>query len=350
MTNWSSTVPLGRVATTDTYDGAAHGVVQTADDDLVLVYTENDNHHHSPDGRIVARRSSNRGATWSDRTYLHNPSARDVTSPSVIDLAGSDRILVFDVSFAVEEPADHTTNPARWAYDTHLIESPDGGRTWNDPASITDRFSNEQVIPFGGVAETSNGLLTAFYSHQWDIEILLSEDGKTWSDSRTIATPPPDRKFCEPVPCAVTREKTLVFCRDNATGDFCALKSADGGTTWSDPVYFNPTNSPSPKPLWAKKTGPNELTALWGDRDDGYIYAVSMSAHLAWQDPTEIDREPRYRLHKQVGDADAASYWDGTAGDFGYPTFVKLGPTKSDVFVTFYDESPRPNLWYQTLR
>lgn len=69
----------GRVRVTDTYDGAAHSVVYTGDDDLVLVYTENDDHHHSPDGRIVARRSPDRGETWSARSYFHNPTGRDVT-------------------------------------------------------------------------------------------------------------------------------------------------------------------------------------------------------------------------------------------------------------------------------
>lgn len=350
MTIWSSSVSPGRVATTNTYDGAAHGVVYTAEDDLILVYTENDYHHHSPDGRIVSRRSLDCGATWSDRIYLHNPPSRDVTSPSVVDVPYSDRIIVFDVSFAVEEPGDRTTAPDRWSYDTHMITSLDGGQTWTDPVLITDLFNSDRAIPFGGIAETSEGIMAAFYSHEWEIEIIISDDGTTWSDSQLIATSPPNRKLCEPVPCSITQEKVLVFCRDNATGDFCALKSTDAGTTWSDPLFFNPTDSKSPKPLWAKKTGANELTAVWGDRDDGYIYAVSMSAHLAWQDPAEIVQQPRYRLHKQIGDSDSASYWDGTAGDFGYPTFVQFGPTKSDVFITFYDESPQPNIWQQTLR
>ena len=76
--------------------------------------------------------------------------------------------------------------------------------------------------------------------------------------------------------------KLLVFGRDNATGDFFALRSQDGGLSWDAPVFFNPTNSAAPVPIWCKKTGPNRLTAVWGDRDDLYIYAVTMSAHLAW--------------------------------------------------------------------
>lgn len=73
-----------------------------------------------------------------------------------------------------------------------------------------------------------------------------------------------------------------------------------------------------------------------------------MSAHLAWQDPTELAREPRFRLRKQRSDPTTASYWDGWAGDFGYPTFVQLGPSKSDIFITFYNENPKPDLWQLT--
>lgn len=172
-----------------------------------------------------------------------------MTSPSVVGIPNSDRIVVFDLSFAVEEPADHTTTPFRENRDTHLIESLDNGRTWTESVSIADWFRSERVIPFCGVTQTSTGLLAAFYSDEWGIEILRSEDGQTWSDGQHIASSPLDRKFCEPVPCAVTPEKLLVFCRDNATGDFCALKSSDGGTNWSDPVCFNPTDSTSPNPL-----------------------------------------------------------------------------------------------------
>jgi hypothetical protein len=314
------------------------------------VYTQNDEHHHSPDGRIAIRRSSDRGHTWSDPTLIHDEPGRDATSPSVVNFPESDRVTVFDFSFDLDHPKGRTNPPERREFETYILTSTDGGRTWTEPVSITDDLRCETGRPFGGSTRTANGHMTSFYSHEWEVEVLFSTDGVTWTDNQLVASPPKGRELAEPVPCRVSDEKLLIYGRDNATGDFYAIRSADGGMSWDDPVFFNPTGSTAPKPIWVKRTGANELTAVWGDRDDHYIYTVSMSAQLAWQDPTALVDEPRRRLHEQIGARDHASYWGGDAGDFGYPTFVELGPDESDIFLTFYDESPRPNLWQMYLR
>ncbi len=80
------------------------------------------------------------------------------------------------------------------------------------------------------------------------------------------------------------------------------------------------------------------------------MYAVTMSAQRAWRDPTALEDEPRRMLHEHTGTAESASYWDGSAGDFGYPTFVQRGGDSSDLMISFYDEPPWPNIWTMTLR
>lgn len=345
MTHRESKVSPGRVAQTSTYDGATHNVIQVANDDLLLVYTENDDHHHSPDGRIALRRSRDSGRTWSESRAIHNEPRRDATSPSLIYFPDHTRTVVLDTSFDVEEPDSHTTEPAKENYDTCLIQSTDNGHSWDDPVSIRDDLICDVGIPFGGGVEVEGRVMTVLGSLEGEVEVMFSDDGTSWTDNRLVTTSPDGRQFTEPVPCKVTENKLLIFGRESATGDFFAVRSSDGGETWSDPVFFNPTGSASPKPIWMKKTGPNELTGVWGDRDDQYIYSVSVSAHLAWQDPTELESVPRKRLHRQIGQSNSASYWEGAAGDFGYPTFVQLGPNTSDILLMFYDESPRPNIW-----
>jgi len=93
----------------------------------------------------------------------------------------------------------------------------------------------------------------------------------------------------------------------------------------------------------------NRITAVWGDRDGGFVYASTMSAELAWQDPSLLEDEPQKRIHKQVGSPETASYWGGGAGDFGYPTMVQWGPSPHETLIVFYDEGQQPNLWQTTL-
>jgi hypothetical protein len=341
-------VTPGRIADTGTYDGAAHNVIETCDGDLLLVYTQNDGAHFSTDGRVVMRRSADSGRSWSDPRELHNEDARDATSPSVVYHPETDRIDVFDVSFSVRNAGK--SKPNRDGFVPHRVTSTDLGRSWDAPVSVAEELRNPAAAPFGGEIRTAHGSATAFYSREYELELLFSRDGgESWATEGTIAESPPGRELAEPVPVAVTPEKLVLFGRDNATGDFFALTSSDGGLSWTDPVFFNPTGSETPCPIWAKKTAPNELTAVWGDRDDRYIYAVMMSAHLAWQDPTTLSDGPRTRLHRQIGPPGSASYWSGDAGDFGYPTFVRTRKGGSGVLVTFYDEGPNPNLWQMPL-
>jgi hypothetical protein len=80
-----------------------------------------------------------------------------------------------------------------------------------------------------------------------------------------------------------------------------------------------------------EKTGPNELTAVWGDRDNEYVNAVRTSAGLVWQDPTEFESIELRKLHRHISGSKSASYWDGSADDLDYATFVQTGSNLCDV-------------------
>jgi hypothetical protein len=350
MNDWTNYDPCRRISNTDTYDGAVSQVIRLSNDDLLLFYHQSDIGHVAPDGRIVMRRSTDDGQTWSDQRTIHDEPTRDIIDPSVTYHAGSERIVLFDTAFgfaeSVTSPADLETLPARKNFDTYMLSSTDMGRSWSEPTKMTTHLLGDQVIPFGGGVETEAGLLSFFYSLEHDIQALVSENGgDTWNRHIFVTDSPAGRELCEPVPCVITKDRCLLFGRDNQTGDFYAIKSTDGGMTWGEPVFFNPTEATNPRPIWVTKTGPNRLTAVWGDRDNQYISAVTTSAQLVWQDPTTIADESRQRLHEHKGSVETVSYWDGNAGDFGYPTLVQLGPSQSDILVTFYDDPPSPDIF-----
>ncbi len=350
MTSEASQPTPSRVADSPTYDGAVSQIIERRNGGLLLFYHQSDIGHTAPDGRVVVRRSTNRRQTWTEVRVVHDEPERDIIDPSVVYNPETGRISLFDVAIGfsepVESPSDLESQPARKNFDTYLVESTDHGKTWESPTKITGRLAGQRVIPFGGGEQTSQGVITCFYSRDWILQALISSGGgQAWDRNVLIAESPPDRELCEPVPCAVSESMLLLYGRDNATGDFFACKSPDGGGTWREPVFFNPIDSDAPTPIWCKKTGPDKLTAVWGDRDDLCIYAVTMSAQRVWQDPTVLEDEPRKKLHEHIGSADTATYWNGNAGDFGYPTFVQQGGDSSELMMSFYDEPSWPNIW-----
>jgi hypothetical protein len=64
----------------------------------------------------------------------------------------------------------------------------------------------------------------------------------------------------------------------------------------------------------------------------------------------ELATEPQKRIHKFAASPEEASYWEGDAGDIGYPKITRLGPGRTDVLMAFYDEPPWTNIWAMTLR
>lgn len=343
-----------RVADTDTYDGAVSQIIRLGNGDLLLFYHENDLGHVGPGGRVVVRRSADYGQTWSEPRRVHEAAHGSASNPSVVYESGSNRITLLDevIRFtgSVDGPVTRKSSLQVAEASTYLTRSTDDGRTWGAHEDVSSQFSGRRATPHGGWVQSSEGLHTFFYTSNGRLEMFCSDDrGGSWTAAGPVASSPDGRRLTEPVPCAVTEEKLLLFGRDQATGDFYALRSADAGETWDDPVFFNPTGSMVPNPIWVKRTGPNQLTGVWGDRGDGYLYAITCSAQLAWQDPRTFATEPRRRIHERLGPDEAASYWDGRAGDFGYPTFVQLGPGASDVLMVFYDESTWPNIWQMAL-
>jgi hypothetical protein len=242
------------------------------------------------------------------------------------------------------------SHPRLKSTEAYKKPSKDGGKTWSGSIRITNKLIVNNPWPFGDYIKTSQGLMTQFYC-RWDVEVMLStEGGKSWTNNQLVFESSEDnRMLAEPSPCAITEDKVIIFGRDQSTGDFYAIRSEDGGESWGEPIFFSPTSGSTPCPIRVKKTNANEITAVWGDRDDGFIYAARMDAELAWKDPTLLEEEPKKQVHQQTGQDETMSYWDGVAGDFGYPTMVQWGSSPDKSVIVFYDEGPKPNIWRMSL-
>ena len=337
-----------RVDDTQTYDNEPH-VIRLVDGDLLLVYrtaglsdaadpSEISPGHVSNDGKIVARISVDGGRTWGSAIVVRDHPEYDTRNQSVVYDRDDDRLVVFyrllDAVAAFEGDPELHGN--------FFVESTDGGRTWSEPAKVSDELGTT-TCPLGGYARTANGLIAEWYGNG-TVEALFSADGgQTWGDRVTVAgkSDTEGRQLTEPVPCAITEDRIVTFGRDNETGDFFAVRSPDSGRTWGNPVYFDPTGMDRGTPVWAKKTSANELTLVWGDRTNQCLYALHASAQLAWQNPTRLAELPVKPIHEAL----AEEYLE----DFSYPTFAQLGDGHGTILVAFYDEDETPNVWLTSL-
>ena len=340
-----------RIRETDTYDAFPSDIISLPDDELLVVYrrAEHEPEEHLPEqrrstrghvsnhGRVVANRSRDDGKSWSDAFTIANHQGLDTRNQSVVYSQREGRLVVFY----------WVIDAVRWFEDRNALDgvyyivSDDYGRTWSSPTEITDKIGESS--PYGGGVETTDGLFTTFYNaSDGRITGLFSgDDGRTWSETVTVCDSGEHRSRSEPHPVSLTENRLMVFGRDSS-GDFWCVRSVDGGDTWEDPVEFNIGGMQKGVPIWVKPTGPNELTAVWGDRTNGYIFASHVSAHLAWQDPSELATRPRKPIHKMQTQSDAT-------GDFGYPTFAQLGTDHSDILITFYDGHEEPDIYTMNL-
>lgn len=322
--------PPGPVAETDSYDNEPY-LVRTGGDDLLCVYRRA-SAHVSDDGRLVARRSGDRGHAWTDPVVVFDHPDLDTRNQSAF--RDPETGLVTVLCRTLDTEAYRAEGAGQGGL--YAVHSEDGGRTWSEPAELgwRDQTARDQYVPFGGGVRTDRGLLTALYGSDGAVRVRHSEDGgRTWDEPVEVLSRP---GHGEPVPCAYDEERVLLVGRQNDTAEFWAVRSDDAGETWGAPAYFRPGRMDRGTPLWAAKTGPNRLTAAWGDRTDGTLYTVSASANLVWQDPAALADLPREPLHRMLAAPDRTA-------DFGYPTLARFG---RDVLIAFYDGSDgAPDVW-----
>ena len=335
-------LPPQRLADTDTYDNEPI-ITVLRNNNLLLVYrrapTSGGGHIHNS-GRIVARISNDWGESWSAEIEVANNPNYDTRNQSIIY---DEETGIISMHYRLYDAQTGAQPAELYKYST------DNGRTWSEPQTVNlDYVSLDLSAPFGGYTRTSNGLMTQWYGFDREgdygvVEALFSTDGgRTWGNNVLVgdSTDVPGRVLTEPVPAAYTEDKIWTWGRDNATADMFAIQSEDGGLTWGDPVYFNPTGMSDPTPAWFKRSNANEVTAIWGDRTNNRVHVINASARLLWQDPSLLADQPVKELAVQMSDNEA---------DFGYVTFAKTGEDRRHTLVAYYDEDVAPNIWLMSL-
>jgi hypothetical protein len=205
-------------------------------------------------GRLLLRRSSDVGRTWSKPTlFLDTP--LDDRHFYTRQLGNGELLAFFWVQPASLGMIDSLFN--------YVSISQDGGRTWADPIRFrTGQQSGSTptqptiaggssltcppiILPDGSLAMAVTALLPES-NPPVEIGILRSRDnGRTWGDYTTVASDP-DRNFVEPVVVRLASRKWIVVTRTEVPltpgtthpykiGPTLICTSADEGRTWSKP-------------------------------------------------------------------------------------------------------------------
>jgi hypothetical protein len=189
--------------------------------------------HANNDGRLLGRISTDQGDTWGTVfTIYDSPTGFDTRNQAGGVDPATGRVVIFTRIY----DADTVTT-----VDIGYLTSDDHGVTWSDFTSIVDQFSdsstgNNDVLAFGPMVRTANGLMQAFYHHR-DCWVLFSKDGGlTWGDKVVVYLGWPNPVIGEPRAIAVDQHRLVLVIRDNTIGNrngYRFVKSSDGGKTWT---------------------------------------------------------------------------------------------------------------------
>jgi hypothetical protein len=314
-------------------------VARTADDDIVVLYTDTDE-HMGPDGRIVGIRSSDEGKTWSEPFVVYD-TLLDERESGITTLPEGSLIVHTWSTFHTESSyggmgpgsyypetikgwVEHVNSSSYRGAAAHeggrVALSRDGGKTWTAPVPGPDSIH-------GGVALADGSILVAAYRRSRNYVTLWKADSwdGPWSEVAAVRSPQPDSmRFGEPSVTQLPGGRVIMMMRVttipyNDSDDRCflwATYSDDGGVTWADPY---------PTPLWGFP--PHLLTlkdgrvvAAYGHRRPPYGQRAAVSNDgITWDASNEI-----------VLRADAPNV------DLGYPASVEL---KDGRIMTVYYQS-----------
>ena len=199
-------------------DGLRSGegsAVVLRDGSLLLIYTDFDGNGDFSRGRLVERRSTDGGRTWTDkRVFLDVPAGSiNLMSVSLLRLADG-RIGCVYIHKLIKEHDDIL-----------FMTSADEGRTWSPPRSATGCpgyfcVNNDRLVQLRNGRLLIPYALHAFENNRFDgrgqCGCLLSDDvGKTWRFSH-------DRRMIQPgdarVPRLISRAHPDAFERELAGG------------------------------------------------------------------------------------------------------------------------------------
>lgn len=295
---------------------------------LVAVYHTGSG-HVTNDGKLVCKRNTDKAngypiSSWSSEITVANNSSYDDRNHSVIYSGDTLRVVYreFDASTSSQ-------------ISVQTVTSQDKGQTWSSSSAFT-AWTITDPVPFGGAVETTNGLMTLAYNTSGVVEAVFStDDGSTWGSPVTVADSSgvSGKYLAEPwaAPTNPDGSEIVVYGRESDGQEIWATTSSSGGASgsWSSPVYMQIGDAGRDKIVSVYRIHGNELAVYISDRSRNLVIRRTVSANLALDDPTILER---------VGETVIAEMYAAADPEKGMPTATHLGPSGEHALVAWYDD------------
>lgn len=284
--------------------------------------------------------------------------------PDVCRLPNGDLACVFYAGYG------HVSLPnAEWPRGGRIcvVESSDEGRTWSRPRVLFDGPQDDRDPHIAALRDGT--LACSFFQYrsvdgkiEHDVCLIESQDGgHTWeAEPRVLAA----NRWAVSAPVRELPDGTLLlgaYTGDNSTAYGAVLRSTDGGQSWSEPVVIDPHSGVRLDAETDVLQLPNGeiLAALRGDGQVNLHFATSVDQGLTWSKIKDsgflghsphltrlstgeillTHRQPATSLHISRDDAKS---WQGpfeidSVGG-AYPSTVEL--KDGTVLVVYYEEGP----------
>jgi len=300
-----------KIIETDSYSNEPV-IARAQNGDFLIVYRQA-SEHVSNDGKLQLIRSTDYGKTWSSPTTVQDDPDYDDRNQVLFVEEETGRVGLL---FRKYDAGAGSTVGVFYMY------SDDHGKTWTEPTQLTGL--NYDTYAYGKPVETSNGLMFVMVG-DGDGEVIFSTDNaQTWSDGTSIFSVADS--LVEACPIRYTGDKILLYGRNETTKGKFYTKSTDGGLTWDNPTDLDLLSTINGHSLRARRFGNTVLVATWErapSLHQGYV--IEANAGELWQDP-ELLKHVSFYLFR-----DAPHKGSNSAGDYGYPSFIKVGADPSDV-------------------
>ncbi len=223
-------------------------------------------------------------------------------------------------------------------YGPHVIYSDDNAVTWSTGVNLISEFpsgkqTNREVVPFGPMVKTSNGLMQTFY---WSGEAwALFYDGSTWTDRVDLYSGVTSTN--EPVAVRVDDDRIVIIIRDDGNDDsYRYASSSNGGTTWtsvSAPYPYTSDNQLATAPLIASTFRGQVQAAITQRYPVFTMHTVRAALEDFWDRPWILwSEENPYRIEDVYAPVTSVS------ADYGYPSILGLTKYPDTSMVLFYDQ------------
>lgn len=204
-------------------------LVQTDSGKLICVFMETEGHNNREHSRIALRESTDRGRTWSEKTFLTEKGVRDhYFNCARISKLNDGRLAII---------CDKVTGNENSFSELFVWFGDREGTVWDAPI----QYPFKGIVPDKLLQLKTGRLIIAAHFYNPDsgkLEQYLwysDDNGKSWSDRVTVAAHK-DYNLCE-VSILECENNTLVaFLRENSGKGYDIFKviSYDNGETWGD--------------------------------------------------------------------------------------------------------------------